>query len=327
MSNTNDNAVEYWDTATQSTQTGYVVNGQLYTDEAGTQSASAGSQWAGSNGQQYVNTDGTTMTPEEYHAVAGQHVGNNLSAGMVDGYTPVNGGGSGGAYGGSGSGGYGADTTAEAYIQQIYDQQIAANQAALENAYEMNVNTLNAQRKQLPETYQTAKNTTAAQSELQRANFNEYAAASGLSSGAGGQVQLSMSNELQGNLSSLDKAQANALTQLDLQMTNLTTQYQNNLAMAFAEGNMSRVAALYEAYENNRAALMAQQQFEANRQYNNDTLKYNYATLEASQKNMAYNQAFQAGMSSGVFSGMAVFGWDQELIEAAEQWWKEQSEG
>ncbi len=302
-----------------------------------------------------INAEGRTVTTGlapgtivhtgggDYRITGGDGVGAEGSAGYTSEYVGPNtfvppslqegpGGQDGGTYSAngsddSGSGGYGADTTAEAYIQQIYDQQIAANQAALENAYEMNVNTLNAQRKQLPETYQTAKNTTAAQSELQRANFNEYAAASGLSSGAGGQVQLSMSNELQGNLSSLDKAQANALTQLDLQMTNLTTQYQNNLAMAFAEGNISRVAALYEAYENNRAALMAQQQFEANRQYNNDTLKYNYATLEASQKNMAYNQAFQAGMSSGVFSGMAVFGWDQELIEAAEQWWKEQSEG
>ena len=307
-------------------ETGYIIDGETYADPEGTQRVGLGSIVM-TDGGDYILTDeggmlysqyqenirNGTMTPENVGRIVTGDVGSGTD---YSGGTGVN-----------GTAGYAIEPTAEAYIQQIYDQQIAANQAALENAYEMNVNTLNAQRKQLPETYQTAKNTTAAQSELQRANFNEYAAASGLSSGAGGQVQLSMSNELQGNLSSLDKAQANALTQLDLQMTNLTTQYQNNLAMAFAEGNMSRVAALYEAYENNRATLMAQQQFEANRQYNYDTLQYNYATLEASQKNIAYNQAFQAAMSSGVFSGMAAFGWDQGLIEAAAQWWKEQSAG
>ena len=214
------------------------------------------------------------------------------------------------------SGVSGYDPTAEVYIQQIYDAQIAANQAALENAYELNVNTINAQKEALPETYQAAKNSTAAQSEIQKANFNEYAASNGLASGTGGQAQLSMTNTLQGNLSAIDTAQANALASLDLQMTNLTTQYQNDLAQAFAEGNLAKVAALYENYESNKAALISQQQFNA-------SLDYNYASLNMSTQEMQYNWAYNAATASGKFSGMAAFGWTQEQIEAAEQQWKE----
>ena len=197
------------------------------------------------------------------------------------------------------------DATAESYIRQIYDQQIAANQAALENAYDLNVNTINAQRELLPETYQTAKNTTAAQAEIQKGNFNEYASAAGLSSGAGGQAQLSMSNALQGNLSALDKAQADALASLDLQMTNLSTQYQNDLAQAFAEGNLAKVAALYESYENSKAALMAQAQFDAQMQLSRDQLAQNQSqfdtTMQYNQNMQGFNIALAAAEYTGIF--------------------------
>ena len=125
-----------------------------------------------------------------------------------------------------------------------------------------------------------------------------------------------MTNTLQGNLSAIDTAQANALASLDLQMTNLTTQYQNDLAQAFAEGNLAKVAALYENYESNKAALISQQQFNA-------SLDYNYASLNMSTQEMQYNWAYNAATASGKFSGMAAFGWTQEQIEAAEQQWKE----
>jgi hypothetical protein len=133
------------------------------------------------------------------------------------------------------------------------------------------------------------------------------AAASGLNSGAGGQAQLAMSTQLQSSLSALDKAQANAIAALDLELTNLTVQYRYDLAEAFAEGNLSKVSALYENYQTERDSLIQQEQF--------------YASLNASTDDAAYNQALEAAAYTGIFDGMAAFGWSQEMIDAAEQNW------
>ncbi len=76
--------VQYWDNKTQSTQDGYVIDGNLYTDEAGTQGASAGSQYNdGVTGQRYVMPDGTTADGETYRSSASQHVGNNILADLI----------------------------------------------------------------------------------------------------------------------------------------------------------------------------------------------------------------------------------------------------
>ncbi len=282
--------------------TGYIIDDKTYLDEAGTQRVPIGTIVMTDNGH-YILTDQGGMLYSDYSAAVASGKMSPENVGRIStnaiGTSSNTQGTSAGASGSSG-----VNATADAYIQDIYDAQIAANQAALENAYELNVNTINAQKEALPGTYQAAKNETAAQAQIQKSNFNEYASAAGLSSGAGGQAQLSMSNALQGNLSSLDKAQADALAQLDLQLTNLTTQYQNDLALAFAEGNLAKVAALYESYQSNKAALIDQQQFDAS---NNNTL---------------YSRALTTAQFTGIFDGMAAYGWTQEEIEAAEQNWQ-----
>jgi multidrug efflux pump subunit AcrA (membrane-fusion protein) len=117
-----------------------------------------------------------------------------------------------------------------------------------------------------------------------------------------------MSNALQGNLSALDKAQANALASLDLQLTNLTTQYRNDLAKAFAEGNLAKVATLYENYESNKAALLSQAQFDAQLQLSRDQLAQQQSQFDASlaeqirqfDETMTFNQdKYAASQTSG----------------------------
>jgi hypothetical protein len=172
--------VLYWDNETQSTRDGWVIDGTLYSDETGTQMAAPGSHYAGGDGQYYVMEDGTMMYGPDYQRMLAeqahqQRVENGFAIidrqGNIVGHVSYDellmaqnneqGGGSSaagravfGGYGvGYGNPGAGGDATAEAYIRQIYDQQIAANQAALENAYELNVNTINAQKQLLPVTY------------------------------------------------------------------------------------------------------------------------------------------------------------------------------
>jgi hypothetical protein len=98
--------VYYLDGSTQTTQEGYVIDGQLYTDEAGTQGASVGSQFALPGGPtQYVGTDGSTWTSEQYWAEAPNHIGNHLSAPLIENTSGPAGPRSGNGGGGGGSGG------------------------------------------------------------------------------------------------------------------------------------------------------------------------------------------------------------------------------
>jgi hypothetical protein len=198
----------------------------------------------------------------------------------------------------------------EAYINEIYEKQRQITEAKLKAAYDQSVNTLNAEKAKLPGAYAAAKNETAGQSETQRANFNEYAAASGLNSGAGGQASLAFSNQLQGNLAALTQAQTDATAAIDLQLANLQTQYQTDLAQAFAEGNLAKVSALYNSYEKNRADMLLKQQ------------------TELDDKNQKYeadrNWALETAIRTGVYAGMAAYGWTPQQIANAEKLWQQQ---
>ena len=68
----------------------------------------------------------------------------------------------------------------------------------------------------------------------------------GLNTGASGQAQLALSNVLQSNLANINRAQADALSQLDLQINNLTTQYRNDVARAIAEGDFAKAQAVQQ---------------------------------------------------------------------------------
>lgn len=213
----------------------------------------------------------------------------------------------------------------ESYLSRLYDAQTQAQKAALESAYQQNLNTLQAQRAQVPQQYETARNQAAAQSEVERQRWNEYAAATGLNTGASGQAQLALSNVLQSNLANINRAQADALLQLDLQINNLTTQYRNDVARAIAEGDFAKAQALYNNYQAERDRMIQQQQYMSN-------LDYNYATLDRLRENDAYSResneyernysiALTAAQYSGDFSGMAAFGWTPEQISSARQEW------
>lgn len=132
------------------------------------------------------------------------------------------------------------------YINQMYDTYQQQQEANLRSAYEANMGTLNHQAEKIPGTYDQAANQAAVQAAINRANFNESAAASGLNTGAGSQARLSQDNALLGNISSIRKAQADALSEVEFQRTQMETEYRNAINEAIAQNDLQRAQALYQ---------------------------------------------------------------------------------
>lgn len=144
------------------------------------------------------------------------------------------------------------------YLKQLYADKVAAELASLKSAYEQNVNSLDAAREQIPQSYDIARNSAANQNALSRGAFNEMAVAQGLNTGTTGQAALAQDVVYQQNLSDIDRQQAQALSDLDLQRANLETTYKNAIAQAESTGNAELADALYQEYVR-QSELAAQQ--------------------------------------------------------------------
>lgn len=195
------------------------------------------------------------------------------------------------------------------YLNDMYAQQEALAKSKLEQAYNKNVATLNATAAKIPETYNTARNQTAAMSEQNRAAFNEIAAARGINSGAGSQANLAMSNVLTGNIGALNKQEADAITNINTQRAQLEIDYKNRIAQAQAEGNLAKAQALYQEAIRQDNLLLEQQQNQQNfdfqkQQYNNSLVANNAEALA----------------SIGDFSGFKLppYNWTDAQVQAAQ---------
>lgn len=131
------------------------------------------------------------------------------------------------------------------YINALYDANEQKRRAALEAQYTASVGALDRQAAKIPGQYDAAANQAAAQAAVNRANFNEMAAANGLNTGAAGQAALAQNNALLGAVSEIRKNQANALNDVEAQRVSLQQQYQKAIADAIASNDADRAAALY----------------------------------------------------------------------------------
>lgn len=125
---------------------------------------------------------------------------------------------------------------------------MAAELAALKSAYEKNTATLDASRAQIAPVYDIARNSAANQNALSRGAFQEMAVANGLNTGTTGQAALAQDVVLQQNLSQIDREQAEKTAAIDLQRSQLDTEYRNAIAKAEATGDAELANALYEEY-------------------------------------------------------------------------------
>ena len=181
------------------------------------------------------------------------------------------------------------------YLRDMYRQQMQANLSALEGAYNANVTRMQRQGELIPQKYDAMRNLAAAQNELSRRNFGEYAAARGLNTGTSGQAELARSAELQRNLADLGAQEAEASGNLESELTALDQQYNAAVAQAQASGNADLANALYQELVRRQSAAAAQAEadaeqqrwlaeFEASRKDAADNLALAYAKLEASNR-------------------------------------------
>ena len=204
-------------------------------------------------------------------------------------------GGSSGSSGGSLSGGSSSASDLSSYLSDMYKNYIQSQLSALESAYKQNLAELEANAEQIPKTYQTARNEAAAQNDLARQSFNEYAAARGLNSGTSGQAALANSAVLQSNMADISTQEANSLSENALQQQKLAIEYQNAAVQAQADGNYQLAQALYGEYvRQDEAAMQAAQlaQSQANWQAEFEASQQQYQdSLAAQQQEYAYDLA------------------------------------
>ena len=213
-----------------------------------------------------------------------------------------------------------AATSQESYINDLYKAQQEAALAALKAAYDQNIINVDAAAAKIPQTYQAAKNRSAADAAIASQNFNEYAAASRLNTGAGCQAQLALANQSAANLSSINQAEAQAVTDLETERLRIQTAYQNDIAQAIAEGDLQKAAALYQEAVRVDESLVAQSQAQADENYrawaaNN---QFNQANRDFAQAQL---DAILAAGGTPPQSLIAASGYDPAYISAMQSYY------
>lgn len=185
------------------------------------------------------------------------------------------------------------DNVSNNYINEIYQQQLEARRAAIENAYKQNTASLDRTAEQIPVTYQSARNQAAGQAAISQKNFDEYAAASGLNSGAAAQARLASNTALQSTLGSISQAEAQALADIELQRRQLEERYRAEIAAAIAESNAERARTLYNEYVRQQGALADAKRVAADEAYRQRTLAMQEADTDYERKLRAAEIAYK----------------------------------
>lgn len=148
-------------------------------------------------------------------------------------------------------------------VNSMYDAQRQAALSGLESAYNQNLSNAQAARDALPEQYQARANDLAVQYERQRRNLNEQAAANGLNTGAGSQMQLALGSNYQRDYGGIRRAEQQAVNEADRGIRDLQSAYQSSVQQAVADNDYRRAQALLGEYKNqyqnalNRAQTLA----------------------------------------------------------------------
>lgn len=213
-------------------------------------------------------------------------------------------------------------------VNQTYDAKQESSLAALESAYNQNMMDANAALEKIPGAYRPQRNSAEAEYEKQRKAFAEYAANSGVNSGAGSQAQLAYSNQLQNELNDIGVAQANATADAQLQISKLKQGYQDSVAQAIKENDYERAAALLGEYQKAAQSVVDVAQAQADeyyRAYQANLANRQYsAEWERTADAEAYDRARQQAetlAAYGDFSGYQALGYTPEQIAQMEAYW------
>ena len=200
------------------------------------------------------------------------------------------------------------------YINGVYDAQLEAQKQALESAYNQKEAEYSAAEAKIPAQYDAQRNALSAQNEIEKANFNEQAAASGLNVGAGSQARLSQSNAYQQGMTALGKAQADAASNLQLERTKAKTAYQDAIQQAIKDNDARRAQALYEEAQRIDDNLVSN--------------ALNQANLDATRSSTNYAKMMETAQTLakyGDFSGYLPLGYSQDQVDAMRKVWEAQN--
>ncbi len=203
-------------------------------------------------------------------------------------------------------------------VNSMYDAALEAALAALKSSYDRSKLEAEQAMKKISPLYQTQRNATAANAERERMMFNEYAAASGLNSGTGGQAMLAFSNQLQNDLNDLYLGEANALTEAQNQITLLTMDYQNAIAEAVANNEYERAAALLQEFQMQAQSVVETAKAQAS--LNLQTAQQNLSAKNSEYDRLSANAETLAKF--GDFSGYLALGYSNDQIEQMKAVWK-----
>lgn len=190
-------------------------------------------------------------------------------------------------------------------LTSLYGTRQDAALAALERQYNQSLAELDREAQGIPQYYYEAKNQTAGTAALEKQAMNERFAASGLNTGAAGQAAIAQSNALQGNLSALNQAEADALKEVEAQRAQLTLDYQNAIKEAILNNELEKAQALYdEAVRVDESTVST-------------ALQQAGLNLQAQQQDRSMMQERAELLASlGDFSGYAALGYTEQQLAA-----------
>lgn len=133
------------------------------------------------------------------------------------------------------------------YVNAIYDAKRDSNLTALKSAYDKSVRDSESRREDALSGYGAARDRVSSAGEIGKYNLNEYAAASGLGTGARAALYGSAENARTAGLTALDRDAANTSAEYDRRLAELEAAYESNIAKEIAAGNAERAKDLYGA--------------------------------------------------------------------------------
>lgn len=211
----------------------------------------------------------------------------------------------------------------ERRVNDVYDAAREKSLAALESAYAKNRAELEAAAAKIPGEYQARANQLAANALINRKNFYESAAASGLSAGNGSQAALAMNNQQQNDMTTLRTAEANAVNQANMQLSQLYVNYQNAIAEAIANNNYERAAALLSEYQKQAESIVSTARDQA-------SLDLDIAGFNRTTNDRNYDRQLETAQTLakfGDFSGYLALGYTSDQVANMRRAWLAQNPG
>lgn len=138
-----------------------------------------------------------------------------------------------------------APTDQTPLIDEIYSAEREANLNALEAEYNAAIGEIEREKAAIAPAYQNARNQAAGVNAREMQAMNEMFTAAGLSSGGRAQGAIAQSNVLQGELSALELAEAQALAEIESQRTQAKATYQAQVREAIMNNEMDKALAKY----------------------------------------------------------------------------------